>query len=228
MPLTIKKLGYYTVFEPEAVCVEEAAKNEKEESAKRIRIAMRNIGGLLYMRQLLNVFNYGIFSLELFSHKILRLLIPVFLISLFITDVLLAKHSVAYTLFLLAQLIFYITAIFGYFLQERLKKRVRLLYVPMFFCVTNFSILVGIFKFLLLTIFSIFIANISRVYADFAKDNYLWLEFKDEVKNSDGSLTQPLAINYGDPPYIEDGASGPDNVMTPISQGVFKLEPALY
>ncbi len=148
MPLTIKKSGYYAIFEPEAICIEETAKDDKEESAKRIRIANRNIMGLIYMRELFNFFKYGLFSLELFSHKVLRLLIPFFLLALFITTCALSKIAVFYFLFAILQIIFYLAAVIGYVAQKKSKKINRLLYIPLFFCVTNLGVFLGIIKYL--------------------------------------------------------------------------------
>jgi cellulose synthase/poly-beta-1,6-N-acetylglucosamine synthase-like glycosyltransferase len=148
MPLTIKKSGYYAIFEPEAICIEETAKDDKEESAKRIRIANRNIMGLIYMKELFNFFKYGIFSFELFSHKVLRLLIPFFLIALFIITCALSKTTFFYFSFALLQIIFYGVAAVGYVIQKRFKKKNRFFYIPLFFCVTNIGVFLGIIKYL--------------------------------------------------------------------------------
>ncbi len=147
MPLMIRKLGFNSVYEPEAVCIEEASKSNQEESAKRVRIAIRNIMGLLYMKELLNVFKYGLFSIELFSHKILRLMIPIFLMALFFLNISIARISAFYSLFLLAQVSFYVLAFLGNILQGKHKKTNNLLYIPLFFCLTNLSIMQGIVKY---------------------------------------------------------------------------------
>lgn len=141
MPLEVKESGYYCIYEPEAVCVEETTKNEKEESAKRIRIANRNILGLIYKRNLFNVFKYGFFSWELFSHKVLRLLVPLFMIIIFILNILLAKLSVFYFATLLMQFVFYLFAYLGFLIQKKQGKTKKLFTIPLFFCVSNLSIL---------------------------------------------------------------------------------------
>lgn len=133
VPLTIKKLGYHTILDSEAICTEETTKSEKEESNKRARIANRNIMGLLYMKELFNFLKYGFFSLELFSHKVLRLLMPLFLILLFVTNCILLIKSSFYTFFLFMQIAFYVIAYIGYIIQRKFRKRIRVLYVPLFF-----------------------------------------------------------------------------------------------
>lgn len=148
MPLMIKKSGYYVILEPDAICAEETTKEGREEASKRIRIANRNIMGLIFMKDLFNFIKYGFFSLELISHKVLRLLMPFLLILLFIVNQLLIFKRPFYALFALAQIIFYISAISGYLIQKKSGKKNRLLYIPLFFCLSNLSMFFGILKFL--------------------------------------------------------------------------------
>jgi hypothetical protein len=46
-----------------------------------VGIIKRSIGGLLSMSALFNPFRYGVFSLQIFLHKLMRFLTPVFLIA---------------------------------------------------------------------------------------------------------------------------------------------------
>lgn len=66
-------------------------------------------------------------------------------------------------------------------------------------------------KVILFGIFFVLIINISGSCAVFLED-YLWLEFKSEVKNADGSLTQPLIINYGNISSLENDTNKLDNL----------------
>lgn len=45
------------------------------------------------------------------------------------------------------------------------------------------------------------ITGLPKAYADFSKDSYVWLQFDKEIKNRDGSTTQPLFIHYGQFPH---------------------------
>lgn len=78
-PLALVRLGKRVVYEPEAISEEEASTTYKVEFRRKIRILTRSIQGLLYMRALLNPFRYGVFSFQLFAHKLLRYLVPLFL-----------------------------------------------------------------------------------------------------------------------------------------------------
>ena len=82
-PLTLVKCGKRVVYEPEAVAVEEASTAYTVEYRRKVRILTRSMKGLLHMRALLNPFRYGIFSFQLWMHKVMRYLVPYFLITTF-------------------------------------------------------------------------------------------------------------------------------------------------
>ncbi|UZD66502.1 glycosyltransferase family 2 protein [Marinobacter sp. AN1] len=78
-PLQIIARGYRGVFEPEAKCFEETAGNFDREVARKERIVNRSIRGLMRVKEVMNPRESGIFAWEVISHKLLRWLIPVFL-----------------------------------------------------------------------------------------------------------------------------------------------------
>jgi cellulose synthase/poly-beta-1,6-N-acetylglucosamine synthase-like glycosyltransferase len=80
-PLALVRNGKRVVYESEAVSVEEGSSDYGIEFRRKVRILTRSIRGLLRMRALLNPFKYGVFAAQLIMHKLLRFLMPVFLIS---------------------------------------------------------------------------------------------------------------------------------------------------
>jgi cellulose synthase/poly-beta-1,6-N-acetylglucosamine synthase-like glycosyltransferase len=84
-PLALVERGWRVVYEPEATSVEEASTTYTVEFRRKVRILTRSIKGLLQMRALLNPFRHGIFSLQLIMHKLLRFLMPLFLMTGFLS-----------------------------------------------------------------------------------------------------------------------------------------------
>lgn len=126
--------GKRVVFEPEAIVFEETNSEIKDEFKMRVRVATRSLYGLWYMRKLLNPFQYGMYAIQLISHKVLRYLMPLFLILLFLTNILLLDHGFGYQLFFGAQVVFYLSTIIGG--------------MPRYFCVMNSALLVAMVNFL--------------------------------------------------------------------------------
>lgn len=142
----VYKKGKKVVYEPGAVSFEETNDNVKDEFKMRVRIAVRTLYGLWYMRSLFNPLKYGFFAVQLISHKILRYLVPVILILLFLVNVILQINNPLwlYKLILYLQIAFYV----GAFLGRVFQKRKIFIYLPFYFCLTNFALLIGIVKFL--------------------------------------------------------------------------------
>jgi hypothetical protein len=89
----------------------------------------------------------GFYAVQLISHKVLRYLVPVFLIAVFITTAMLATRNIFYAAMFGAQLCFYLAAASGWAL-ERLGARIALLALPHYFVLANFASLLAFYKFL--------------------------------------------------------------------------------
>jgi len=146
MAQVVYKKNRRVVYEPEAISYEETNETPKDEFKMRVRVGVRTLYGLWCMRNLLNPFKYGFFSVQLISHKILRYLVPILLILLFLENLILQINNQFwfYKLSLYLQIIFYLSAFLGWVFRERKT----FIYIPFYFCLTNFALLIGIFKFL--------------------------------------------------------------------------------
>lgn len=133
-PLKILEKGYRTVFEPEAVAiVDRRPPNIKDEFIRRSRIMLRGMRGLLHMRHLMNPFKYGFLAVSLISSRLLRWLTPVWLVSLFISNVFLL-NSPFYLGALLLQVGFYVAAVIAFFLEQRGYRPNVVFSVPLYVC----------------------------------------------------------------------------------------------
>ena len=144
-PLTILKKGYRIVFESNAQAVEETTEKPKQEFKMRIRVIVRGMNGLLYMRSLLNPLKHPFVAFQLISHKVLRWLVPLFCIIVFFTSFALAGSGVLYMSLFIMQCLFYLFALLGLILEKR-GFRWKLLYLPMYFTIVNAASLISLFK----------------------------------------------------------------------------------
>lgn len=80
-PLQIIAKGYRGVFDADARCFEETAGDFDREVARKERIVNRSIRGLMRVGKVMNPAKTGVFALEVISHKLLRWLIPLFLLA---------------------------------------------------------------------------------------------------------------------------------------------------
>lgn len=148
IPLTIIEQGYRGVLARKAVCSEKDAGGTKGEFYRQVRITNRTIRAIINHRQLLNLFIFDFFSIELFSHKLCKFLVPFFMIGLFLSNLYLIPNKSSYFLtFLIAQLIFYSGACLAIYVSGDAIS-VRVIKAAYAFNLVNMAILVAWIKYL--------------------------------------------------------------------------------
>ena len=145
-PLYAWQRGFRIAYEPTAVATEYSSVRFGDELRRRRRIVSRSLYGLWTAASVLNPFAHFFFAFQMFSHKMLRWLVPVWLLTVLAVNIALAASE--YYGFLLAlQVAFYVLAALGLLLPERLG-RYWLFYVPAYFTATNWGTLLGLLSFL--------------------------------------------------------------------------------
>ena len=146
-PFNIIEKGYRVIFEPEAISWDEIANSVKGKFSQKVRVVTLDLPGLFYKRALLNPFRYPFVAWGLVSHKLLRWLVPVFLILLLGTNFFLLNNPF-FWLTLGCQIVFYLFAFIGWRFQI-MGNKVKLFYIPFYFCLLNISALIGLINFIL-------------------------------------------------------------------------------
>mgnify|MGYP003632790889 FL=1 len=151
--LRVAQDGYTIKYDPEAYAIETASANVKEELKRKIRISAGGIQSIVRLRSLLNIFKYGTLSFQYISHRVLRwTLTPLCLILLIPVSSILAYHegfieTKLYGIMFWLQLLFYIAALTGWFLENR-STRIKALFVPYYFFIMNLSVVLGFFRYM--------------------------------------------------------------------------------
>lgn len=145
LSMNIAKAGYRVVYEPDAYAMETGSASIEEERKRKVRISAGGLIEVWHFMGLLNFFKYGLLSFQYVSHRMLRwTLAPLGLLLLLITNVLLTGNTF-YDLVLIAQGLFYIVAILGYFLKDK-KIPFKILFVPYYFLFMNLSVYQGLVR----------------------------------------------------------------------------------
>lgn len=139
-PLHVLLKGYRVVFQERAQAWEEACRTNADEFRMRVRVATRGMMGLLSVGELLLPWKHPWVAFQLWSHKIFRWSIPLFLACL-ITGTALLSPRPLFLFLLLAQAAFYLCALAS--LAVPWMRRSRLLSLPLYFCTINTAFLVG-------------------------------------------------------------------------------------
>jgi cellulose synthase/poly-beta-1,6-N-acetylglucosamine synthase-like glycosyltransferase len=145
-PLQIVAKGYKGLFNPEAICYEDAAGDFQKEFNRKRRIVNRSWRALKRYIGWFNAKSQFKYLFELFSHKVIRWFSMFFFIITYLTNlsIILISPSAFYVFSFLAQSLLIILALMGYYLNRKEKSIPRLAYIPYYYFLVNFAALLGI------------------------------------------------------------------------------------
>jgi cellulose synthase/poly-beta-1,6-N-acetylglucosamine synthase-like glycosyltransferase len=132
--------GYRLVFEPDAVAYQTIAPSDEAEFRRKVRVIVQGLWTMWMQRTLFNPFRYGFYSIQLFSHKLLRWSIIWPLLTLLGVSPTLFRAGRVYRLITLGQLGFYGSALAALALRRTSLGRRKIfkpLVVPYYFCMVN-------------------------------------------------------------------------------------------
>jgi len=142
-PLWAIQKGYRVVFEDRALAYEETTKSSAEEFSMRVRVITRGMRGILSVPDLLRPAKYGWISFQLISHKVLRWMVPLFMLLLLAGSAALWNQP-GYRLLLLLQCAFYAFVLLT--LIVPVHRVWRPLGIPLYFCTVNAAALCSVFE----------------------------------------------------------------------------------
>lgn len=134
--------GRRLVFDRDALAYEEAPVEGADEFRRKIRVTNHSVRALLNLGAAL--WTSGFYSVELLSHKLVRHLIPFFLLPLFAANVLLARGSNFFRVTLALQLACYALAVAGALLRHHRIGTLTFFSVPYYFCLVNAAAFLGV------------------------------------------------------------------------------------
>ena len=113
LPMQVIRDGARVILDPEVFCYEEPSADARHAFRRQIRITTRTLWALYRHVDFLNPRYFGWFAWFLFSHKVLRLATPWFLLAAFATNLTLIFEALFFMLTFLGLITFYLLAILG-------------------------------------------------------------------------------------------------------------------
>lgn len=136
----IYEKGYAAVYAEDAVAEEQLVTSDVDEFRRHVRDAAGHFRALTYLRALLNPMRGKRFFFYT-SHRVLRWLVPFFLLAAFVSNTMLLGHPL-YRGLLIVQCLGYGVVVAVHIFRIRWKP----LYVPYYFILVNAAIIFGFFK----------------------------------------------------------------------------------
>ena len=147
LSLRIAQHGFRVAYAPDAAIDERHSASMGEEWKRKVRIAAGGLQAICRLPGLFNLRRHRLLTFQYVSHRVFRwTLAPLFLPVIFVTNGLLAwRGGWFYRLLYGAQLLFYGAAACG-FGADRIGVRVKLLYIPFYFCMMNLAVYAGAWR----------------------------------------------------------------------------------
>lgn len=145
MSLRMVDKGYKIAYTSDAYAMEYGSADLAEESKRKRRIAAGGLQSIWWLKDMMNPFHQPLVAFQFVSHRVLRwsitplailLLIPLNVVLVFL------KAGVIYNWIWGLQILFYVAAFLGYYLEKKGKKN-KLLYVPYYFLFMNLNVFRG-------------------------------------------------------------------------------------
>lgn len=145
-PLQIIANGYRGIFDADAICYEQTAGDFDKEGKRKQRIVNRSFTGLMKNKTVLNPFKFGFYALEVLSHKLLRWLIPFFILIAAVGIIALAQMKIEiFQWLLLLGIVFSWSIVLGELLKDW-SSCPSILLIPYYFYLVNINSMEGVIQ----------------------------------------------------------------------------------
>ncbi len=146
LPITCYMKGYRSIIDERAIGHYSVLHDPSREFQRKLRTVVHGLEVLFHFKSILNPFRYGLYSIQLLSHKLCRWLVPFALIAALISNILLLPYGVGYQMIFVLQVALYLLAL-GAFLIKPIQNQTTFK-IPLFFVMVNLSILLAWYKYL--------------------------------------------------------------------------------
>lgn len=113
IPLNVIGQKRRVVLDEDVYCLEEPSEDSGKEFRRQVRMTNRTLGAIRRHLKYLDPVDYGSFSFFLLSHKVLRFLVPFFVVGAFFSGMALMTSTLFYGLVFLAMLVMILAGSLG-------------------------------------------------------------------------------------------------------------------
>jgi cellulose synthase/poly-beta-1,6-N-acetylglucosamine synthase-like glycosyltransferase len=144
----VLKAGRRLSFDERTIVLVDSPVEGTSELRRKVRVMNRGLRAAFSLGELLLPWRGGFYSVQVLSHKVLRRLVPFFLVTALSASIWLTASSAVWWLVLGPQLTFYGLAVAGWAGRTRAWGRARPLWIPYFFCLVNAAAAIAVLSLL--------------------------------------------------------------------------------
>ncbi len=146
LPIVCYLRGYRSILDERSIGYYSVLHDPAREYQRKLRTIVHGFEVFFHFKRALNPLRYGLFSIQLLSHKLCRWLVPFALIAAFVTNAALLQAGLLFEIAFVLQVSLYVLALAAYFIKP--VQNLTTFKIPLFFVMVNSSILVAWYKYL--------------------------------------------------------------------------------
>ncbi len=132
------RLGFKAVTAQDVLGYYKDLSDPGKEYQRKVRTVLRGMTGMANHLDVLNPVSFGLFSFQVFSHKVMRWSVPFFLLLSFLVNLLLVSAGPEYQFLLCGQLVFYLSGLVAHYSTS--IRRFAVIRIIYFFLLVNVAI----------------------------------------------------------------------------------------
>ena len=132
------KSGYTAVSDERLLGVYKDVKHSSKEYERKVRTVIRGLAALRQTMEILNPIKYGLFSIQVWGHKVMRWLVPWFMVITLLLSIYLYSKHLIYMVAVWTQVLFYCIAVTG-FISNKLQN-ISIIRIISYFTLANIAI----------------------------------------------------------------------------------------
>jgi cellulose synthase/poly-beta-1,6-N-acetylglucosamine synthase-like glycosyltransferase len=133
----VLKAGRRLAFDKHTIVLVDSPDDGTAELRRKVRLMNRGLRAAFSLGKLLLPWRGGFYCVQVLSHKVLRWLVPFFLLTAFAASIWLTTSSAVWLLVLGPQIAFYALALVGWAGRTQAWGRARPVWIPYYFCLVN-------------------------------------------------------------------------------------------
>lgn len=141
LPIMTYMKGFRSIIDEQAIGYYSVLHDPSREFQRKLRTIVHGLEVIFHLKGILNPFRYGIYAIQMWSHKLLRWLVPFALIAAYAANVALWSAGLWLQVLLVLQSALYLLALAGYLIKS--LQQYLIFRIPLYFIMVNLSILVA-------------------------------------------------------------------------------------
>ncbi len=145
LPIMAYMKGFRSIIDEQAIGYYSVLHDPSREFQRKLRTIVHGLEVVFHLKSILNPFRYGLYSIQMWSHKLLRWIVPFAMLVAYFANIPLLPNGLTYQIIFVLQNLLYLAALAGHLLPS--LQRILPVRLSLYLVMVNLSILMAWIQF---------------------------------------------------------------------------------